>query len=86
MIVTDRLQVTPIKCGPSGLANLEKGRRQTPTCYNNRAKRAKEDLKNQKTKKNKSILNYFKIPKAGQSLARGGLRITTFRSVPDYVS
>lgn len=56
--------LTRINCGPTGLANLEKRHRQTPTCYNNRAKRAKEELKNQKKKKNGSLLNYFKNPKA----------------------
>jgi hypothetical protein len=56
--------LTRINCGPSGLANLDKRHRQTPTCDNNKAKRAKEELKNQKAKKNRSLLNYFTKPKA----------------------
>jgi hypothetical protein len=55
---------TRINCGPSGLGNLEKRHRGTPTCNNNKEKRAKEELKNRNTKKNGSLLSYFKKPKA----------------------
>jgi hypothetical protein len=56
--------LTRINCGPSGLGNLEKRHRQTPTCDDNKAKRAKEVLKMKMMKKNGSLLNYFKKPKA----------------------
>lgn len=56
--------LTRINCGPSGLGNLEKRHRQTPTCVDNKAKRVKEELMKQKAKKNGSLLNYFKKPKA----------------------
>jgi hypothetical protein len=55
--------LTRINCGPSGLGNLEKRHRRTPTCNDNKAKRAKEKLKNCKMNKNRSLLNYFKKPK-----------------------
>ena len=56
--------LTRINCGPSGLGNLEKRHRQTPTCDDNKAKRAKEELKMKKLKKNGSLLSFFKKLKA----------------------
>jgi len=50
---------TRVKCGSAGLANLEKRHRTSDACKNAQAKRNKEEKK-----KNTSLFNYFKGPKA----------------------
>ena len=50
---------TRVKCGSAGLANLEKRHRASDACKNAQEKRKKEQ-----NKKNTSLFNYFKGPKA----------------------
>jgi hypothetical protein len=50
---------TRVKCGSAGLANLEKRHRTSDAC-----KSAQEKRNRDKKKKNTSLLNYFKGPKA----------------------
>lgn len=55
--------LTLIYCGTVRLANLEKQHCRKKVCQENKAKHAKE-LQNQKQKRNGSLLNFFKGPKA----------------------
>ena len=56
--------LTHVNCSTVGLANLEKHHRGKKVCQENKAKCAKEELQNQKQKRNGSLLNFFKKPKA----------------------
>jgi hypothetical protein len=56
--------LTRVNCGTVGIANLERRHRGKKVCLENKKKREKEELQNQRIKKNASILNFFGKPKA----------------------